>query len=96
MDNILAGNGTTELIRLIALAYFGKNDRVLILKPTYGEYQPACQLMELKSSSNGRGKRTTSSLISRRPLTSSGGADPKESLSAIPTILPDSTFPERK
>jgi histidinol-phosphate aminotransferase len=41
---VLAGSGTTELIRLIALAYFGKGDRVLILKPTYGEYELACRL----------------------------------------------------
>jgi histidinol-phosphate aminotransferase len=42
--HILAGSGTTELIRLIALAYFGQGDSVLILKPTYGEYKVACQL----------------------------------------------------
>jgi histidinol-phosphate aminotransferase len=42
--NILAGSGTTELIRLIALAYFGHGDSVLVLKPTYGEYEVACQI----------------------------------------------------
>lgn len=42
--NILAGSGTTELIRLIALAYFGRGDKVIILKPTYGEYELACRL----------------------------------------------------
>lgn len=40
-ENILAGNGTTELIRLIALTYFRKGDPVLLLEPTYGEYEIA-------------------------------------------------------
>jgi histidinol-phosphate aminotransferase len=43
-ENILAGSGTTELIRLIALTYFRRGDRVLLLEPTYGEYEVACQL----------------------------------------------------
>jgi len=42
--NILAGNGTTELIRLVALTYFRNNDRVLLLEPTYGEYEAASRL----------------------------------------------------
>ncbi len=40
-ENILAGSGTTELIGLIALAYFRKGDQFLILEPTYGEYEIA-------------------------------------------------------
>ena len=40
-DNILVGSGTTELIRLVALAYFRPGDSVLILEPTYGEYEVA-------------------------------------------------------
>jgi len=47
-DNILAGSGTTELIRLIALAYFRQEDRVLIIEPTYGEYEVACQIAGAK------------------------------------------------
>jgi histidinol-phosphate aminotransferase len=43
-ENILAGSGTTELIRLIALAYFRRGDAVLLLEPTYGEYEVACRL----------------------------------------------------
>jgi len=42
--SILVGSGTTELIRLIALAYFRPRDPVLILEPTYGEYEVACQI----------------------------------------------------
>ncbi len=43
-ENILAGSGTTELIRLVALTYFRRGDRALILGPTYGEYEPACRM----------------------------------------------------
>lgn len=43
-SSIIAGNGSVELIRLIALAYFGKGDSVLILEPTFGEYRVACQI----------------------------------------------------
>jgi len=44
-ENILVGNGSTELIRLTALAYFGRGDKVLIIEPTFGEYQVACQIV---------------------------------------------------
>jgi len=47
-DNLIVGNGSTELIRLIAIAYFEQNDRVLIPQPTYGEYEAACQMMGAK------------------------------------------------
>jgi len=43
--NILAGNGSVELIRLIALAYFGRGDSVLILAPTFGEYEVAARIV---------------------------------------------------
>ena len=42
IENILAGSGTTELIRLIALTYFRKGDPILLPEPTYGEYETAC------------------------------------------------------
>lgn len=44
VENILIGSGSTELIRLAALAYFGGGDQVLIIEPTFGEYQIACQI----------------------------------------------------
>jgi len=44
-DNILVGSGAVELIRLIALTYFGHGDSVLILEPTFGEYRVACQIV---------------------------------------------------
>ena len=42
--NLLVGSGSTELIRLIALTYFRRRDPVLILEPTFGEYEVACQI----------------------------------------------------
>ncbi len=44
-DNILVGSGSMEIIRLIALTYFGHGDPVLILKPTFGEYEVACRIV---------------------------------------------------
>ncbi len=44
-DNILAGSGAVELIRLIALTYFRPGDPILILEPTFGEYKVACQIV---------------------------------------------------
>jgi histidinol-phosphate aminotransferase len=41
---LIIGSGSTELIRLIATAYFEPNDLVLIPQPTYGEYEVACHL----------------------------------------------------
>ena len=44
-DNLLVSSGAVELIRLIALTYFGHGDSVLILEPTFGEYKVACQIV---------------------------------------------------
>ncbi|MFH1086958.1 MAG: histidinol-phosphate transaminase [Chloroflexota bacterium] len=43
-ENILAGNGSTEIIRLAALGYLGNGDKVFLIEPTFGEYEAACQL----------------------------------------------------
>lgn len=43
-DNILVSSGSTELIRLATLAYFGMGDKALIIEPTYGEYEIACRI----------------------------------------------------
>ncbi len=42
---ILPGNGVTELIQLIALAFVTSGSRHLILAPTFGEYERAIQVM---------------------------------------------------
>jgi histidinol-phosphate aminotransferase len=54
-EQVLVGNGATELIWLAALAFLASGDRVVILGPTFGEYRRASLLMgatvhELKSS----------------------------------------------
>ena len=45
VENIIAGNGTTELIRIAVLTYFKREDPVLILEPTYGDYEVACNIV---------------------------------------------------
>ncbi len=45
-DNLIIGSGSTELIRLLATAYFEPDDLVIIPQPTYGEYETACQLAD--------------------------------------------------
>jgi histidinol-phosphate aminotransferase len=43
-ESIIVGSGTTELIRLIAMVFIRRLDKVLILEPTYGEYEVAARL----------------------------------------------------
>jgi histidinol-phosphate aminotransferase len=43
--NILAGSGSSELIRLVAQAYLGPGDRALTPVPTYGDYAVACRVL---------------------------------------------------
>jgi histidinol-phosphate aminotransferase len=43
---IVVGNGVSELVLLVVLAYVQPGQRVLIVGPTYGEYHRAASLME--------------------------------------------------
>ena len=45
LECLVAGNGSSELLYLIALAYFQPNDTVVIVGPTYGEYARVAALM---------------------------------------------------
>ena len=45
ISHILAGNGASELIGLVALAFLEAGDRVLVAEPTYGEYARAARMM---------------------------------------------------
>ena len=44
-QNIMVGNGAAEVIWLIGFAYLQKNDLVMIVGPTFGEYERTVQLM---------------------------------------------------
>jgi L-threonine-O-3-phosphate decarboxylase len=44
-SQIVAGNGTAELLWLAALAYIRPGDRVLVIGPTFGEYARVAALM---------------------------------------------------
>lgn len=44
LENVMIGNGSTEIIRLAVMAYLHEREKALILEPTYGEYHIACQI----------------------------------------------------
>jgi histidinol-phosphate aminotransferase len=44
IENIVVGNGTAELLMLIAMAFIQPNDDVLIVEPTFGEYERVSKL----------------------------------------------------
>jgi histidinol-phosphate aminotransferase len=43
-ENMIAGSGSTEIIRLAALTYLAAGDTVVIPSPTYGEYELGARL----------------------------------------------------
>ena len=44
IKNIVVGNGTAELLLLIAQAFIRSGDTVLVIRPTFGEYERAARL----------------------------------------------------
>ena len=44
-ENIIPGNGSTEIIRLVAECVVERGDKVLIPWPTFGEYEMQCRIM---------------------------------------------------
>ena len=44
LDGILVGNGSTELLHLLARAFLGTGDSALVFEPTFGEYEAAAAL----------------------------------------------------
>lgn len=45
IENIVVGNGTAELLLLIAQAFIRPGDKVLVIGPTFGEYDRAVRLV---------------------------------------------------
>ncbi len=43
-ENVLVCNGSTEMIRLVVIAYLGENDKVLLVEPTYSEYRLSSEI----------------------------------------------------
>ncbi len=44
IERIFVGNGSNEILHLISRIYLSKKSTVLIMTPTYGEYEFACRL----------------------------------------------------
>jgi histidinol-phosphate aminotransferase len=44
-DRLIAGNGSSELLHLVSLAFLGPGDSVVIAGPTYGEYARSATIM---------------------------------------------------
>ena len=47
-DCILVGNGSTELIHLVASARLRRGGRAAVFAPTFGEYEAACRLQQVE------------------------------------------------
>lgn len=46
-DNIIPGNGSTEIIRLFAQCVLAKGDKIIVPYPTFGEYEAQCRLQNV-------------------------------------------------
>lgn len=47
-ENIIPGNGSTEIVRLVVECMVEKGDEVIIPAPTFGEYEMQCRIMGAK------------------------------------------------
>ena len=47
-DRLLVGNGSTELIHLVARARLRRGDAAAVFAPTFGEYEAACRLQQVE------------------------------------------------
>ena len=47
-EHILVGNGSTELIHLMARARLRQGDTAAVFSPTFGEYEAACRLQQVE------------------------------------------------
>lgn len=45
-ENVLVGNGSTELVHLLARVCLADSDCAVVLAPTFGEYELACRLAD--------------------------------------------------
>lgn len=43
--DIVVGNGSSEILRLLSTAFLGRGDPVLVLEPTFGEYRASAEIM---------------------------------------------------
>lgn len=70
IEQILVGNGSVELLWLIAFTFLGPNRRALILGPTFGEYAHTAQLagspVEILSATVENGFRVELDVVSKR------------------------------
>ena len=48
-EQILVGNGSTELIHLAARDYLNSGDRAAIFSPTFGEFEAACDMQSVSA-----------------------------------------------
>lgn len=44
-QNVVVGNGSSEIIRLLSIAFLERGDPVLVLAPTFGEYRASAEIM---------------------------------------------------
>ncbi|QDU63327.1 Threonine-phosphate decarboxylase [Planctomycetes bacterium Pan216] len=105
IENVLVGNGASELLWLAALTILRPGDRALVLGPTYGEYVRACRIaeaepVELRASESDRFRPDLASVAEDRasavflcnPNNPTGRLIPRDALADISSQRPDQTW----